>query len=115
MKEMSEEARMVTLLLNTFRIRVAGGSMSIPETLDGLNVFYGIFLAFSGTLALWMSYTPTDQKTISGFLVINIITWMMTIIVSLVFFLWIHVTYFTIFLLLFGAAWMARKKPIYRL
>lgn len=115
MKSISEEARMANLVLDTLRIRLAGGSMSISEALDGLNVFYGIFLLFSGTLALWMAHTTRDQKAISGFLIINIITWATAVIVSLVFFLWIHVTYFTIFLLLFGAVWMARKKTIYKL
>lgn len=115
MKGISEEARMANLVLGTFRIRVAGGSMSVPETLDGLNVFYGIFLVFSGTLALWMTHTSNNQKAISGFLIVNIITWTTAAIIALVFFLWIHVAYFTIFLLLFGAAWMVRKKPTYKL
>ena len=91
----SETERKVIAVMKAYEKEVAGGSMSMIDLVDGLNLCYALFFLFAGIINLYLANTRSEDrellKTIS-FLNASLLT--AGLIISIIYFFWVPVVSF---------------------
>jgi hypothetical protein len=91
--------RKLVAMMATYEKEVAGGKMSILHAYDGLNVSYALFFLLIGAVNLYL--WRTQAIVVRQVSLINAIAMGVGVIVSLFYFFWIPVVYFSLTCLLF--------------
>jgi hypothetical protein len=91
--------RKLVAMMATYEKEVASGKMSILHAYDGLNVSYALFFLLIGAvnLQLWRKQVVVVRQVS----LLNAIGMGVGIVVSLLYFFWVPVVYFTLTCLLF--------------
>lgn len=97
----------LTDTMHAYKIRILGGETSLAALIDGLNVMYGLFLIFIGGFNLLIMRFLSPEGIPSSVAALNVATLGTGCLISMIYFLWLHVTYFAIFTGFFFAAWLA--------
>jgi hypothetical protein len=90
----NETEEKLVRMMSSYEKKVAGGKMSILESYDGLNISYGLFFLFAGVTNFFIR--RKHKTLIKPLSFLNASTMAIGCVVSIVYFFWIPVVYFSL-------------------
>jgi hypothetical protein len=110
-KPANETEKKLLYLMTFYEKKFAGGSMSMMNIVDGLNICYVLFFLYAGILNLLAVSKLHDNcsalRTLSG---LNTILFFCGTVISFIYFFWMPVLIWASLTILFGLAWMRHRK-----
>ena len=107
-KPINATEQKIIVTMASYEKVIAGGKMSILDSYDGLNICYGLFFLFAGSINL---ATTRNADFVRLPALVNAITMAVGAIISAIYFFWIPTTYFVLCSMLFIASRALGPKP----
>ena len=104
------EAELLSMMA-TYHKQLAGGSMTILNAYDGLNIIYGLFFFFAALINL--SLKKADIGLIKRVSAVNAFAMASGLVVACIFFFWVPIFYFSLCMAIFLMVWLRSDTKLY--